>query len=343
MGGREPSRVVRRYRARLVAAGGDLPEYVGQSANFPSATLVGHRVVLNGSLRRDSGGKQTAFCVLDSVKNEWCWYEVEGPSVTGHCAWLLEDKIYLYGGYHVGHNSGGRDQLEETTIWTLDLLLEEFSQVKTFGKSPGSRRENSSGHYLQRQGQFLVFGGLRRADTFSNELFLLDIARSRWKQPSVTGKLPQARFQHGSLVVGNTMFVYGGWGRGTRVRGGMHLLTWNWDCSRLRWSQLRLESPDFTISSFVFARCGAAFVFFGGYSDEKRSLLTVFEPSTAKFHSLSVFNTQGLYKLELEDRVPHTGCQTGVQIGKKLLIFGGQAIRQWRYIELTADLQETSS
>lgn len=313
-----------------------VPENISRTTNFPSATVVGHLVVVLGNLRRNAGARKTSFCTLDYSLNRWTWHEVDGPTFIAHCAWLRQDTVWVYGGYRIDSAQSLPERLGVTTLWTLDLVSKQFSERITFGERPGSRRENSSGHYLERHGAFLLFGGLQRPATFSNETFLLDFHSMRWRKPPVKGKLPAPCFQHGSTVVGDVMFLFGGWASGARVDAGVHLLKWNSDCTRFTWSELKLESPSFTLSSFVFKFFDGAFVMFGGYSNEKRSVLTVFEPSEAKFHNVSRFHSDGRYSLDLDNDVPHTGCQTCVQVGNKLLAFGGSGVYNWSYIELTA-------
>lgn len=126
---------------------------------------------------------------------------------SGHSALLVDDKIYLWGGWSGEANRWFND------MWVLDLSKKKFEnlkweQVDQKGTIPTPR----STHTMFRWGDALyIYGGFSGTKYF-NDLHRFDPKTQEWTQVMVNGA-PKARSRTYSIVHNEYMYLLGGWDR----------------------------------------------------------------------------------------------------------------------------------
>lgn len=80
----------------------------------------------------------------------------------------------------------------------------------------------------------IVFGGTDGSSTYF-DVHVFDTVTRTWSKPDVTGELPEARFSHSSVVIGNEMLVFGGTNRGKVLNSAcvLNLERFSWIYPRL--------------------------------------------------------------------------------------------------------------
>lgn len=139
---------------------------------------------------------------LDSMK--WGLLEVTGEAPVsrgGHCATLLGDKIYIFGG-----EDAARRPLSDLHVLDLETCIwEKLNPSQTHLPSPRSVHVGTS--YLDRY--LLYFGGGSVASCF-DDLVVFDTQQRKWHVPVVTGRKPSPRAGHSSAVLGDRWYIIGG-------------------------------------------------------------------------------------------------------------------------------------
>ncbi|XP_026778796.3 host cell factor 2 isoform X1 [Pangasianodon hypophthalmus] len=135
----------------------------------------------------------------------------------GHSFTLHGNKCYLFGGLaNDSEDSNGNVPRYLDDFYELELQTQ--SGVKgwiipeTKGGGPSPRESHTCVAYSGKSGsspKLYIFGGMcgnRLAD-----LWQLDIDTMTWSLPKTAGPCPLPRSQHSSNVIGNQMYVFGGW------------------------------------------------------------------------------------------------------------------------------------
>ncbi|VDM20416.1 unnamed protein product, partial [Hydatigera taeniaeformis] len=84
----------------------------------------------------------------------------------------------------------------------------------TYGQPPSPRESHTAVAYqvmdgLIKKWRLLVYGGMTGCRL--GDLWQLEIDTMTWTKPTVSGDLPAPRSLHSATVIGNRMFVFGGW------------------------------------------------------------------------------------------------------------------------------------
>eukprot|EP00933_Yihiella_yeosuensis_P036125 TRINITY_DN29844_c0_g1_i1.p1 TRINITY_DN29844_c0_g1~~TRINITY_DN29844_c0_g1_i1.p1 ORF type:complete len:515 (-),score=83.81 TRINITY_DN29844_c0_g1_i1:612-2156(-) len=173
---------------------------------FHTATALedGKRIALTGGL--GSGGSQKGLWYFDEGTESWHQVSSEGPSLAGHAAASIDDRLILFGGVTRSSSFGGDDQFSSAIsifdvrrdAWDLNSAIE--------GGGPMSRRNPT----YARLGQHLIIsGGCDEGSSRTlDDTWAFNAARSNWKKlpcqaaPAVEG--------HKSIVSGFDLFTFGG-------------------------------------------------------------------------------------------------------------------------------------
>ncbi|CEL93240.1 unnamed protein product [Vitrella brassicaformis CCMP3155] len=102
---------------------------------------------------------------------------------------------------HQGSPSSDLFLLQTSTlVWT---------QPEITGPMPPARAFHSASVF---KNQLVVFGGATDANLTqaSNELWILDLGKSAWQQPSQTGEVPSARYGHKTVCFQDKLLLFGG-------------------------------------------------------------------------------------------------------------------------------------
>ncbi|XP_029351156.1 host cell factor 2 [Echeneis naucrates] len=133
----------------------------------------------------------------------------------GHSFTLVGSKCYLFGGLaNVSEDPNGNTPRYLGDLYELELQsvsgARGWSIPDTKGGGPSARESHSSVVYEGLSSPKLyIYGGMqgRRLD----DIWQLDLDTMVWSVPQTTGSVPLPRSLHSANVIGNKMYVFGGW------------------------------------------------------------------------------------------------------------------------------------
>jgi hypothetical protein len=165
----------------------------------------------------------------DQIYVKWNKPEVGGIIPTrryGHTATVVNNKIYIFGGYDEKHN-----RLNEVYVFDPETMA--WKKVTTNGTPPSERYFHSA---CALGSEIYIFGGdtqdlADKSIKIMNDLHVLDTATLKWHKVN-TENAPPPRRNHSSTIVGELMFVFGGFDGNNRL-ADIHVL----DTATLRWEK----------------------------------------------------------------------------------------------------------
>ncbi|KAL2102733.1 hypothetical protein ACEWY4_001901 [Coilia grayii] len=157
--------------------------------------------------------------------SRWLWKKLKprGPKNgsppcprIGHSLTLIGNKCYLFGGLaNESEDPNGNVLRYLDDLYELELQavsgVKGWSVPDTKGGGPTPRESHTSVAYC-RPGQspkLYVFGGM--CGHRYGDLWQLDIETMTWSTPETRGQCPVARSLHSANIIGNKMYVFGGW------------------------------------------------------------------------------------------------------------------------------------
>ncbi|CAI9721903.1 host cell factor 1-like isoform X2 [Octopus vulgaris] len=135
----------------------------------------------------------------------------------GHSFTLLGSKAYLFGGLA----NDSEDPKNNIPRYLNDLYSLELKQnsntiawdiPQAGGQPPPPRESHSCAAYSEKDGRrprLIIYGGMSGCRL--GDLWQLDCETMTWTKPVVQGISPLPRSLHSATVIGNRMFVFGGW------------------------------------------------------------------------------------------------------------------------------------
>lgn len=135
----------------------------------------------------------------------------------GHSFTLIGNKVYLFGGLA---NSGG-DETKPTPsykylddFYTLELKhghTTVWDMPGTYGGLPSPRESHTACSWTDeyKNTKLIIYGGM--SGNRLSDLFMLDINSMTWQKPQILGPQPLPRSLHTACVIGDRMFIFGGW------------------------------------------------------------------------------------------------------------------------------------
>ncbi|CAF1332734.1 unnamed protein product [Rotaria sordida] len=159
---------------------------------------------------------------LNPTKWEWKKLKPRAPRTAplpcarlGHTLTYAEGKYYLFGGLA----NDSKDPKQNVPRYLNDLYALEYKgnncaweQPMVRSTPPTERESHSCAFYrgqIENRPKLIIYGGMnghRLGDLWS---FHLDF--SQWTQITPSGLAPQPRSLHSAVVIGNRMFIFGGW------------------------------------------------------------------------------------------------------------------------------------
>lgn len=135
----------------------------------------------------------------------------------GHSFTLHANKCYLLGGMaNDSEDPNGNVPRYLDDFYELELQAQSgvkgWNIPETNGGGPSARESHSSVVYTGKGGsspKLYVFGGM--CGHRLNDLWQLDLETMTWTLPPTRGELPLPRSLHTSNVIGNKLYVFGGW------------------------------------------------------------------------------------------------------------------------------------
>eukprot|EP01018_Ginkgo_biloba_P014162 Gb_08826 [translate_table: standard] len=170
----------------------------------------------------------------------------------------------------------------------------------------------------------VVFGGYRASMGHLNELWILDLQQKTWTLPEYFGTPPSPRRGHTAAVIGNRMFVFGGYD-GTRHFSDLHALdlqTMEWKCITTQG-----ESPTSRRHHSLIS-VGRQLILYGGY-DGKKYLQDLYSLDTGTLLWKDWSDTKpahcmnSLADVGYVEQTYRRSMHTMVLCGQRLVVFGG--------------------
>ncbi|KAM9173211.1 host cell factor 2 isoform 2-T2 [Pangshura tecta] len=158
--------------------------------------------------------------------SRWLWKKVkpQPPSVgslpcprLGHSFSLYGNKCYLFGGL-ANESEDSNNNIPRYLNDFYELELQHGSGVigwsipMTKGILPSPRESHTAIVYCRKDlgnPKMYIFGGM--CGCRLNDLWELDIETMTWSRPETKGTVPLPRSLHTANVIGNKMYVFGGW------------------------------------------------------------------------------------------------------------------------------------
>ncbi|KFO89129.1 Host cell factor 2, partial [Buceros rhinoceros silvestris] len=158
--------------------------------------------------------------------SRWLWKKVkpQAPSTgsppcprLGHSFSLYGNKCYLFGGL-ANESEDSNNNVPRYLNDFYELELQHSSGVVgwsipvTKGILPSPRESHTAIIYCRKDlgnPKMYIFGGM--CGCRLNDLWELDIETMTWSRPETKGTVPLPRSLHTANVIGNKMYVFGGW------------------------------------------------------------------------------------------------------------------------------------
>ncbi|KAK3581239.1 hypothetical protein CHS0354_032957 [Potamilus streckersoni] len=161
---------------------------------------------------------------LQASRWEWKRLKPKAPKIgpmpcprLGHSFTLLGNKVYLFGGL-ANDSEDPKNNIPRylNDLYALELKTGTSSLAwdnpATAGQPPPPRESHSCAGYMEKDGRrprLIIYGGMSGCRL--GDLWQLDIDSMTWTKPVIQGVAPLPRSLHSATVIGNRMFVFGGW------------------------------------------------------------------------------------------------------------------------------------
>lgn len=134
----------------------------------------------------------------------------------GHSFTLIGNKVYLFGGL-ANESDDPKNNVPRYLNDLYTLELRPFSSVMNWdvppvaGTPPPPRESHTAVAYQMKdkRARLIVYGGMSGCRL--GDLWLLDVDSMAWFKPTVSGVPPLPRSLHSATLIGQRMFVFGGW------------------------------------------------------------------------------------------------------------------------------------
>jgi hypothetical protein len=208
--------------------------------------------------------------------------------------------MVVFGGHAA--NSYLNDLLE------LNFDTYEWKIVEGGGQAPTPRWQHSM---VVWRGELLIFGGCD-STSFLNDFYAFNFEHRLWRNILIDEYSipPTPRMQHGAVIAGDKLYVYGGQS-GDTVKSDLY--EFNFELST--WSFIGVYE-DFHRRNFACIEYHGNIIIMGGYSGGLRNDVLQFNPETGAWSEL----------LKVEGKPPSKRSgHSGELYGDKMIVFGGLA------------------
>jgi N-acetylneuraminic acid mutarotase len=189
--------------------------------------------------------------------------------IHGHSSCLINESIYIYGGLITDDNDP-TDEKESKQCLVYNTITKQWKQVVT---SFVATHFHSAVGYNNRY--MIVFGGKHKSHGFFNTTSVFDTQTEEWNIVNYEGNtvdVPQARYCHKCVVIGDEMFVFGGFdkdGFDCNDMYAFHLIENKWRRINLH-GQVPSERHHFTLDRIP--NSSNELILFGGYNSTVRCM-----------------------------------------------------------------------
>lgn len=182
--------------------------------NHAAAAVGSKMFIFGGNNNNEHGNYQVLddLYMLDTTTMTWSRPQTTGdrPSArSGHTLTAIGSKLYLFGGGVWNEDEGWVHKYND--IHVLDTETMHWSKPATTGTVETSTFPISwaVGRYL-----FVFGGGSKPQHCVTNDMYVLDTATMQWSSPDAKGDKPQPRDMGTAALVGNNVFLMGGYAGG---------------------------------------------------------------------------------------------------------------------------------
>jgi len=135
--------------------------------------------------------------------------------------------VYLFGGWD--------SSSQYNSLWEYDFYENKTREIEMDRRDcPSARAGHSANIYRERM---YIFGGAQCQGgpyKFYNDLYAFSFASKEWRKIEATGTIPEARAQHGSVLLGDYLIILGGYNADQQFDNGYAL-----DLRRHHWHNLK--------------------------------------------------------------------------------------------------------
>ena len=185
--------------------------------------------------------------------------------MTSFGAAVLKDSLYLYGG-HTGSAHSYSQKEQGHQLMKLSLKTGEW---ECLAEGPGLQGLAlvTDGNKLYRVGGFTAMNeeGEDHELVSQNDVVSFDPATSTWAELPV---LPEPRSSHDAAVVGDTLYVVGGWAMNGEDDHDWHDTAWKLDLTSNKLSWEAISAPPFQRRAIAAAAHNGKLYVIGGMQSE---------------------------------------------------------------------------
>jgi hypothetical protein len=168
----------------------------------------------------------------------------------GHSSCLINDKIYIYGGL-ITDNNDPTDETDSNQCLVYNTITKEWNQLTApFIGSHFHSAVSYQNRYM------IVFGGKHQSHGFFNTTSIFDTETEKWNIVKYNNcnkvEIPQARYCHKCVIVGDDMFMFGGFdnnGFDCNDLFALHLIEHRWRKIQLK-GDIPSERHHFSVNRF---------------------------------------------------------------------------------------------
>ncbi|KAK8783420.1 hypothetical protein V5799_010217 [Amblyomma americanum] len=173
---------------------------------YHSACVFGNLMYTFGGLHASVG--YVRFLDLDTF--EWHCVLTSGVAPTARCchtASVIGTRMYIWGGCDYDSQS---DIGNDSDLYYLEMTTASWVRPDVQGNAPEGRKSHAAFVY---DGELYIFGGSRETpDAYFSDMHKYDPQTSCWAVVTPSGVGPSARRSPGSTILGERVFVFGGFG-----------------------------------------------------------------------------------------------------------------------------------
>ncbi|GJQ80362.1 Hcf, partial [Trypoxylus dichotomus] len=181
----------------------------------------GTRLLIFGGMV-EYGKYSSELYELQASRWEWKKLKPKPPKLgsapcarLGHSFTLVNDKVYLFGGL-ANESSNPKHNIPcyLNDLFALDIRSNpvQWEIPTTQGQAPPPRESHTGVAYVDRDKSksfLVIYGGM--SGYRLGDLWFLNTDTLSWSKPTISGHTPLPRSLHTSTLIGNRMFVFGGW------------------------------------------------------------------------------------------------------------------------------------
>ncbi|XP_072310375.1 uncharacterized protein [Eucyclogobius newberryi] len=284
----------------------------------------GHALAVSGNVAFVFGGTSFSplkdgplylndFYMLTVSSEEVTWEQIPHsgmiPSAReGHTLCVVRGRIFLFGGV-----SSPEDAECLSDVYSFDIVSLQWSVLEVKGRLLKSLHHCSASV----RENIYVYGGTS-GGTVSDDLLVFNTVSLKWTPVRTSGSVPPALSGQSCAVVGDQIFMFGGFGSSGEFNKDLHLL----DTETLVWQtfELRGESPTATSGHTLSAHHDKDLYLFGGKTLSEDGG----ESSSNEIHKLSLVKMKWKVPLYVGLAPTRRHRHTAFVLHSHLYVFGGR-------------------